>query len=243
MKKAIQNIIATIVLVLLADFLMVMIHEFSHTILAWATGHLSSPFDVFFTTKGLFSIDNRIDYDMIIQQGYHITAAVIAIVPNIVNPVIFVICAWFLYSPKLQDKPYLYYFIFWFMIANFGQFYSYMYRAFEIYGDADVVVRALKISPYWLFIPSILIIVFGAYNILKHQVLKLYKIMKAIKPWHQIVLLIVVLLVLFGYYGGIVYSIKHQRYTFLIYPILLIVLFFLICFPKNRWVQNKLKNL
>jgi len=128
------------------------------------------------------------------------------------------------------------------MISNFGQFYNFMYRAFEIYGDASIIIRTLNISHYWLFIPSILIIIFGTYNILKHQIPKFYKVMKAYKLWQQAVLLFFILFILFGFYGGILYNIKHQRYFFLVYPILLIILFFLICFPKNRWVRNILKK-
>jgi len=93
MKKTFQNVIVSIVLIPLSYLIMVFIHEFGHTILAWALGYLNSPFDIFFTTKDLFYVDNKINYDEIIKQGHHIMAAIIALIPNIVNPTTFLLSA------------------------------------------------------------------------------------------------------------------------------------------------------
>lgn len=243
-KKICRDIIATIVLVVIAHILMVSLHELTHSLIAWAFGFKHNPFDLHFGDFTLFLVDEQVDYKAMLNQNRNILAAVTAIMPNILNAVLYVVSAILCSSKKVQEKACLYYFFFWFMIVNIGQVYSYvLWRTFETHGDISIFLEGLNISPYWLFVPGIIFIFFSVYNILKHQVIRAYKTLQISKIWTQAVFLLLVLLILFGYFGGLIYNIVVQKYYYLIYPILLIIVFYLICFPKNRWVQNRLKEL
>ncbi len=243
-KKAAKDIIATIILLIVAHVLMVTIHEFTHSFIAWIFGYKKSPFHLHFADFTLFLIDDQTDYKKMLLENKHILAAMTAITPNILNASFYVISAILCTSKKIQKMIYLYYFFFWFMIVNIGQVYSYiLWRTFETHGDISIFLEGLDISPYWLFVPAIIFIIFSVYNILKYQVLRAYKILKISHVWSQAILLFLVILILFGYFGGLIYNILNERYFYLIYPTLLIILFYMICFPKNRWVQRKLHEM
>ncbi|NGX32695.1 MAG: hypothetical protein K1060chlam4_00745 [Candidatus Anoxychlamydiales bacterium] len=244
MKKVIQDIIAGIILLLVAHMLMVTIHEFTHSFIAWMFGFKQSPFHFNFADYTLFLLDDQTDYKAMLAQNRNILAAMTAITPNIINASLYVISAILCNSKKIQEKVYLYSFFFWFMIVNIGQVYSYiLWRTFETHGDVSIFLEGLNISPYWLFIPGIIFIIFSVYNILKHQILRAYKTLKISHVWTQAIFLFFVILILFGYYGGLLYNILNKKYFYLIYPTLLIILFYMICFPKNRWVQRKLHEM
>ncbi|NGX34059.1 MAG: hypothetical protein K1060chlam1_00406 [Candidatus Anoxychlamydiales bacterium] len=244
MKKVIKDILATIILLLIAHILMVTIHEFTHSFIAWIFGFKKSPFHLHFADFTLFLVDDQTDYTAMLSQNRNILAAMTAIIPNILNACFYVISAILCSSKKIQEKIYLYSFFFWFMIVNIGQVYSYiLWRTFETHGDVSIFLEGLNISPYWLFIPGILFIIFSVYNILKHQILRAYKTLKISHVWTRAIFLFLVLFILFGYFGGLIYNILNKKYFYMIYPTLLIILFYLICFPKNRWVQNKLHEM
>ena len=170
-----------------------------------------------------------------LAQNRNILAAMTAITPNIINAALYVVSAILCSFKKIQEKVYLYSFFFWFMIVNIGQVYSYiLWRTFETHGDVSIFLEGLNISPYWLFIPGIIFIIFSVYNILKHQILGAYKTLKISHIWSQAIFLFVVILILFGYYGGLLYNILNKKYFDLIYSILLIIFFYLICFPLHR---------
>ena len=177
------------------------------------------------------------------KTGHKILAAIIAITPSIVNIILFFISLYFISLRKTQEKKYLYYFFYWFMIMNLGQIYSNVYRSFELPGDFQVFAKGLNISSYWVFIPGIFFVIYGCFILLSYKIPQAYVILKISKLWKQALFLFNSLLVLFGYFGGLVYEIMHKTYFYLIYPILFILLFFLICFPKNRWVQNRILNI
>ena len=243
MKKIITDTIATIILLIVAHVLMVTIHEFTHSIIAWAYGFKASPFHLHFADFTLFVRDDQTDYQAMIAQNRNVLAAITAITPNILNACFYVLCAIFCSSRKVQNQKYIYYFLFWFMIVNIGQVYSYiLWRTFETHGDISIFLEDLNISPYWVFIPGILFIFYSVYNILKHQVIRAYRVMKFSHIWSQAIFLFLVLIILFGYFGGLIYNIISKKYFYLIYPILMIILFYLICFPKNRWVQNRYRQ-
>jgi len=241
MRKVITDVFMCLILLLAAHILMVTIHEFTHSFIAWIFGYKTNPFYFHFADYTLFLVDDQTDYKKMLSDNRNILAAMTAITPNILNASFYVISAILCSYKKVQEKIYLYAFIFWFMILNIGQVYSYiLWRTFETHGDISIFLEGLNISPYWLFVPGIIFIICSVYNILKHQILRAYKTFKISHVWAQAIFLLFVLTILFGYFGGLVYNILNKRYFYLIYPILLIILFYLICFPKNRWVQHKL---
>lgn len=244
MKKIIFNILAAIILLVIAHILMVTIHEFTHSTIAWAYGFKKNPFHFHFGDFTLFLIDDQTDHRAMLAQNRNVLAAISAITPNILNAVLYIASAILCSSKKIQEKVYVYLFFFWFMIVNIGQVYSYiLWRTFETHGDVSIFLQNLNISPYWLFIPGMTFIIFSVYNILRHQILRAYKTLKISQIWSQAIFLFFVLLILFGYFGGLLYNVISKRYYYLIYPILLIILFYLISFPKNRWVRSKLREM
>jgi hypothetical protein len=222
---------------------MVIIHVQLHTIFVWATGFLNSPFDVDYYKVALFLIDKQSNFDALLDAGHNVLAAIIAIFPNIVNAILFILCLSFISSKKIQEKKYFYYFLYWFMIMNFGQIYSCIFRSFELPGDIQVFAKGLNISFYWIFIPGILFIIYGVSVILIYKIPQAYKILKIIPTFNKAIFLFISIFILFGYFGGFVYDIIAKKYIYLIYPISLVTLFFLICYPSNRWVQNRVQKL
>lgn len=244
MFKSLKNLVLSIFFIFSAHYIMVFIHIFSHTILGWSFGLINHPFYFDYLSLPLFLIDKRSIFDEMLNSGHNILTAIVAITPNFINAGLFLLFLYLISSKKIQKNRYLYNFLYWLMIMNFGQFYNVVYRVFQLPGDDfEVFSNALNISEYWIFTPGILFVIFGYIAILKYKIPEAYKVLKYDQLWRQCIFLFNNVFILFGYFGGLLYEISYKSYLNLVYPILLTILFFLICFPANGWVQDRMKKL
>ena len=117
----IKLILLTPILILLSHYLAVFPHEYAHSFMAWLLGYKSNPLDLTYGGTSwlnlllLSSIDENVNYHMIFSAGHEFHAALIAFAGSgIANGFMFILSLWLLAKKSVKQRPYLFYFLFWF---------------------------------------------------------------------------------------------------------------------------------
>lgn len=244
--RLIKNFSINAISIFVAHYVMVLIHLSIHSLLGWSFGLLKSAFSLSYLSLPslpLFLIDKRTNFESMLLSGHNILTAIVVITPNIFNILLFALFFYLANVKKIQKNIHFFYFIYWLMIMNFGQIYNLTYRLSITPGDDfQVFSDALNISYLWVLTPAVIFVIFGYLGILVYKIPQAYKVLKFHTTFRQSIFLFNTLLILFGYFGGFLYEIIYKSYYYLIYPILLIFLFFMVCFPKNHWVQKRMNK-
>src|SRR5208283_2050211 len=97
---------------------MVLMHEWAHGTAAWLLGYKDSPFDIYYGDWTLFFVDEDVNYSIIMaaNKGSHVS--IIAVSALIANVILFLVSLYFLSIKSIQEKKWIYQFVFWFAIMN-----------------------------------------------------------------------------------------------------------------------------
>lgn len=172
--------------------------------------------------------------------------SIIAISPIILSAILYLIGIKALASKQIQSKKTLWYFLFWFTLSNLGQVLDYIpIRTFTNYkdgllnGDIGHFIQGLNLSPWLVFSPGILFVLFGIWKFFKFTVPQLYVVME-ISETQRSRYLLLVLVYLFSWYGAAGFQSSLISKSFSCVSILLIPILFKMCNPSRDWVKNKI---
>ncbi len=194
----------TMVTLFAARHLMVLLHEWTHSSMAWALGHKNAPFAIHYGDWTLLQVDEAVEYAALHAAGQGRAAALIAGSALVTNLVLFVLCLRFLLLDGIQQRTWLYQFIFWFAVMNIGELFSYLpVRTFVgNRGDVGHFVHGLHISPWIAFLPGVLITGGGLWYLLRNQIVEFYHVMALSTGAPRTIYRGLTLFVIFFWYGA-----------------------------------------
>jgi hypothetical protein len=252
MIKPAKLIFVTPFLMLLAHYLAVLPHEYAHSFMAWALGYKQNPFDIIYGGTSwqnlilLINIDENVNYDIIMAQKHLYHMALIAFAgPGIANGVLYCLSLYLLPKEKIQQKPYLYYFIFWFNFMNLANFYAYVpIRTFSPQGDIAHIAAGLTLSPWAIYIVAGYAVAFVFWNFFTHTLIRMFINLKIRTTQLKVALMMTAVIVLFGYFGMAGFldngDISHflSATSFIMIPGIIIT-----CWPTRVWIKRQLEVL
>lgn len=219
--KYIKLSLLTIIFLIITHALVFVLHELAHSFMAYFLGFKSNPFFIAFNDPTLKHIsgshwanllllsqlDENVNYKMIFASGHGHAAALIAFAgPGIANGTLFALSYFLLKKKIIKQKPAVYYFIFLFNLMNLGNFYDYIpVRAFAHVDDVYNFVTGLNISPWITFIVFGYIVTFLIWQFFSKTLLSAYQSLQLASKAQQSPLMILCVLILFGYFGGFPY--------------------------------------
>ncbi len=168
------TIIAVVTFIVMQTLVVVM-HEFTHSTVAWLLGHMRSPFEIIWgnplTLKGW---DEGVHYRELVRSGHLVTEALIGGSPLVVHTII-VTLAIVLMGKGIPGNRWLFHCLYWFVIANFMELFAYIVLfSFSAYGDTGHFTHGLGVSPYVLFIVGTTAIIFGLYILFRKIISRMY---------------------------------------------------------------------
>jgi len=163
-RPALRYAIIVVVTFFIMQTLVVVMHEFTHSTVAWLLGHMKSPLDIVWgnplTLRGW---DEGVSYRELIQSGQLLAEAIIGASPLVLHTAI-VVPGLILLRKGMPKNNWCRHFLFWFVIANFMELIAYIVmRPFAQNGDTGHFNHGLGLSPWFLFIGGSLAIVLGLY--------------------------------------------------------------------------------
>lgn len=146
----------------LLQSIIVIIHEHIHSTTAFLLGRMQDPLAIVWGNPlTLDGWDEGVSYSHLFDVGQGADAAIIAIMPLVFHAVVVTAGLYILLSPMLAKNRWSFHLVFWFIVVNLMELIAYMpLRAFAANGDIGNINHGLGLSPWVLFIPGTLLIIF-----------------------------------------------------------------------------------
>lgn len=150
---------ATLVIAWLTHYVVVIQHEYAHSIMAWITGIKDNPIRIDWGGTGIHNIltlgdiDEDVDYDQALAAGHSTAAALTAMAGVVIgNGVFYLVARQLLRRPAVAGRPWFLYFLFWYIVHSVGNFYDYVpLRTFAAGGDVNNFALATGWSRWWIY--------------------------------------------------------------------------------------------
>ncbi len=169
--RAAEYAFVVLVSFIVLQTLLVIMHEFIHSTVAWLLGHMKSPFGIVWGNPlTLTGWDEGVEYSRLFAAGHRHAAAVIGVSPLVAHAAI-VAAGLKLMKAGRPENRWLFHVLYWFVTANFMELFAYITMAsFVSGGDVGIFNRGLMVSPWLLFVGGSLAIAAGL-KVLYGQVL------------------------------------------------------------------------
>ncbi len=132
----------------------VVLHEFTHSAMAWVLGEMRNPLGIVWGNPlTMTGWDEGVDYSRIFSQGDGLRAALIGFCPLVMHAIFSGGGLFLMRRQWLFRKKWLFHATYWFVVVNFMELVAYVFmRAFSGHGDIGIFNRGLEISAWWVFI-------------------------------------------------------------------------------------------
>lgn len=250
MKHLIGFTILLLAAVFINYYIIVLVHEWSHSTLAWLFGYKHSLFDIRYGGWLMLNVDEMVPYDVMIKNGNSIEAALTGISGITSNAILFMIAMCLFSNEKtLQNKFYLL-IIYGSLIMNLMPIVGYIpSNIFTNHGDVGWFVVGLNISPFWVFFLGTPLVVFAIIYLFRSAIFKVYHCYPLSKISEQSSCLIISLIFLFlplFIHGQNPFSDRHAvKFTNILFSLLMfsaVPLLFILCYPGRKWVKSRLES-
>jgi len=148
--------------------IVILIHEFTHSITAYLLGAMPHPFSIvwgnFFT---MTCWDEGVQYSRLWATGLGVDGAITGIMPLVVHTILISCGLWLLLSGIMLKHKWGFHLVFWFIVANIMELFAYMpLRAFSSHGDTGNFNHGLGLNPWLLFFAGTIIVIILLYYLL-----------------------------------------------------------------------------
>ena len=233
----------TLITFTVMHFFILYMHEFSHSFAAYFFGAKADPLNIIWG-KGIFGVncDENVDYQALFNAGKGTTAAAIAFAGPLSNILLFFVTAALLPLRAIKARPWVYHSVFWASGITFIMVFEYVFtRSFMTHDDFGNIEHGLGLSPWFIFIPGLILGLIGLWYILTVMVPGHYRIVTPGERSNQYVTIAFLSFVFFLLYIGM---------RILAFPAVpewwcgcagIVALFIvpLLVSPRRQWVQKK----
>lgn len=156
----------------------VVMHELTHSTVAWMLGHMRSPFDIIWGNPvTMTGWDEGVSYSELFAAGHLHTAGLIGVSPLILHTVIVSLGMVVLLKKGNPEKKWSHHLLFWFVIANLMELYAYIImRSFTTHGDVGIFNRGFGLSPWIVFTGGTLALAAGLYVLFRNVLPVMYRL-------------------------------------------------------------------
>lgn len=203
--QAIRYLFIAIVTFLALQSLIVVVHEFTHSTMAWLLGDMKSPLGIVWgNSLTMTGWDEGVDYDHIFSQGRNIQATIIGFCPLIMHSIVAGLGIFFMGRQWLNQRKWLFHIVYWLVVVNLMELVAYVYmRSFSGHGDIGIFDRGTGISPWWIFIIGSIALSWGLFLLFRHCLPRLQTLLAQDSPPTMWTMLVTTSFVLFLWGSGI----------------------------------------
>lgn len=209
-----HNSLATILLslffIIITYYMSVLLHEWTHGLMAWLYHVKASPFDIQYGGFLLLHADESVPYGMLLAHHKQYEAAVIGISGMIYNVIVLLIAFFFLNKPAINDYPKWQLFLYWTAIMNLCPIMGYIPNSiFSSEGDVGRFIEGTHMSPWLVLIVGTVIVAYWIYLCLGKYRVSLIKNLHIDCAWAQRIILWLSIFILFL----LIYSHGYNPFT------------------------------
>jgi len=141
----------------------ILMHEFTHSTIAWLLGHMRSPLDIVWGNPlTMTGWDEGVGYRELFASGRRVAAAVIGVSPLVMHTAVVAAGLVLMQRRAIAERKALFHILYWFVVAHFMELIAYIVmRPFAANGDTGNFNRGLEISPWFLFVAGSMAILAG----------------------------------------------------------------------------------
>jgi len=245
--ETLKYVVIVIVTFVVLQAVVVVVHEFIHSTVAWALGHMPSPLDIVWgnpvTLKGW---DEGVHYSQLYESGHFHAAAIIGVSPLIFHAAIVILGLVFLRRKGMQSRKWLFHIFYWFVIANFMELIAYITMgSFWSGGDVYHLCHGLGISPWIAFIVGLLVVAAGLYFLCRDIIPRMYAIFAQDNRLNQWAILLLTVIILFIWGSGLRVALSvypHPQWLFAFVDFAAFIVILVICNPTRAWVIRRIET-
>jgi len=233
----------TVITFTILHFLVIYMHELSHSFVACILGAKENPMDIIWG-RGIFAVacDENVDYQALFSAGKGTTAAIIAFAGPLSNIILFGITAALISLRFVKERPWVYHTIFWTLAVTFIMIFEYVFtRSFMTHDDFGNIEHGLGLCPYAIFIPGLILGLIVLWYIFTVLVPGHFRIVTPFELPKQYITIASVSFVFFLLYIGLRINAFPDFPEWFFGLIGLIALFVtpVLVSPMRRWVQER----
>lgn len=205
LSPALRYLAITVATFLVLQALIVIIHEFTHSTMAWALGEMESPLGIVWGNPlTMTGWDEGVQYERIFAQGHNTHAAIIGFCPLIMHSIVVGIGLYLMRGQWLFERKWVFHAVYWYVVGNLMELIAYVYmRAFSGHGDIGILDRATGISPWWVFIFGSALVTWAVILVFRNALPHLQELFAQDYPAGQWIILGLTSFVLFLWGSGI----------------------------------------
>lgn len=196
-------------MVLLAHYVAVIPHEFSHSIMAWILGIKDQPGNIDWGGTSLLNIlllihiDENVDYTAALEAGKHWQVALTAFAgPGIANGGLFLLSRYLITKPWFQLRPVAANFLFWFLFMSLANLYDYVpMRVFADDGDVHHFILGSGIDPWVIYVVGGYLVLWAIVDFYRNMLPLGLALSDFVTPTSRAVTFVVATVLLFGYFS------------------------------------------
>lgn len=234
-------VLSTIISIILSWYISVLAHEFAHSTMAWYFGYIISPTTI--------KIDNWLLFTptvTMLAEGNPFTESFIVSSGLMMTTILLLLSWFFLHQQFIQKNTFLVSFFFWLAIANLMEIFSYIPNRVFSNGDIWEIIIGLNISPLWIFIPGVVMIVVAIYLFYRYEVITMFKLLPIESLFMQRVYLWLT-------FWPLIVPVMHGQKSVLIEwellssitniaSLILVVIILFVFDPAHKWVKETIKR-
>jgi hypothetical protein len=237
------------IFILLSHYIVVFTHEYAHAFMAWILGYKNSPFDINYGGTDwknlllLWNVDQKVDNNMIYSLGHPGHVALIAFAGPGMVIFLFFLSSWLIQHKALLQHTYCLYFLLFFNLWCVGGTYAYVpIRTFSTPGvmlDVLDIQQALNISPWIIYFLGGYLVLLMMWQFFSKTLISVYGCVGISSVLERASLMMLCVLILFGYCGSAGFSnhgeISHflSITSFFAIPGIIVLLW-----PTRKWITE-----
>lgn len=224
--------------------LLVVMHEFTHSTVAWILGYMRSPLGIVWGNPLMMTgWDEGVHYSELFASGHLTAAAIIGVSPLVVHTAIATLGLVLLQKNGMWQRKWLAHTLFWFVVANFMEIIAYIVmRAFSTHGDVGIFNRGLGLSPWIIFIAGSLALVAGLSVLFRKILPRIYAVFARGNRLNEWCILVMTAFLLFVWGSGlrvVLYVYPDPQWMFGLLGFAAFGLILGVCNPSRAWVIRR----
>ncbi len=208
-QQTCQNIILftakVVVIFFILQALVILLHEFTHSTMAWLLGTGHHPQDIVWGNPiTMTGWDEGVHYKRLFAQGRNLTAAIIGVSPLVMHFTMVTCGLVYLGRKKATAKKTLFLTVYLFVLVNLMELVAYIYmRSFAQHGDTGIFTRGTGTPPWLFFLVGSALLTWALWILFTRAMPRLQKLFFPDNAYGQWIILLLTSFIVFLWGSGI----------------------------------------
>ena len=204
-KESLGYLVIVVISFLLLQSVVVVMHEFTHSTVAWLFGCMKNPGDIVWGNPiTMTGWDEGVSYSKLFSGRHTVVESIIGSSPLFVHISIITLGIVLMLSKWLRKKKWVFHIIYWFVVANYMELIAYIpMRTFASHGDVGHFNHGLNLSPWFVFIIGTFGVVAGLFVLFKKVLPEMFELFAKDNRLTQWIILVLTAFILFIWGSGL----------------------------------------